>query len=272
MDHMISGDEVQTLQFVLQPGHKMTIDTNSLCWCNSAITLQSRGLFFARLLSANISIGDALNETTTPAILSLNQIGSGKILIIKVEKPLYCFKDSFVCATEEVNISPKVLPFDLSLITIGIPQLFNKAHYCTSSTAIAGAPIGRSNGDGRIFLQSGGLILTKELKTGESLVIKFNCMVAFEETCKINVVDPFQNIVQIFGGNDTYLKVDGPGNVYFSAHNFSRKATSMQSRLGSKTFNSNMSIVGFCLVGFSFYILSVMLNMIALEIDHNHIM
>ena len=112
MDYVISGEENQTLQFILQPGHKLTIDMNSICWCNSAIMLQSRGLFYARSLALNILIGDAINETTTPAILSLNQIGNGKVLVVNVDKPLYCFKDSFVCATEEVNISPKLLPIN----------------------------------------------------------------------------------------------------------------------------------------------------------------
>lgn len=271
MDHLISGEEIQTLQFILQPGHKLTLDMNSLCWCNSAIVLQSRGLFFARLLSLNISIGDAINETTSPAILSLNQIGSGKILVIKAEKPLYCFKDSFICATEEVIVLPKILPLALSVFTIGIPHLYNKAHYCTTSST------GRTNAtENKIFFQSGGTILTKELKAGEFLTVKFNCMVAFEDTCKVSVVNPFKNIILIFGGKDTFLKFEGPGKIYFCAHSFARKAIAMRSRLDANTsVHTNMSILGFCLymfaLGFSFYYLSLMLNVIALEIDHIHL-
>ena len=259
------------MQFVLQPGHKLTIDMNSLCWCSNSLVLQSRGLFLARLLSTSIAIGDAINETTSPAILSLNQVGSGKILVLKPVIPIYCFKDSFICATEEVTVNPRVLPFDLSLTTIGIPHLFNKAHYCSSSS------IGHANSnEGKIFLQSGGSILIKELKSGESLIIKFHCMVAFEETCKISIVNPFRNIVLLFGGKDTFLKIVGPGKIFFCAHSFSRKAMQMRSRLEPGTsIQSNMSVLGFCLyvlaVSLSFYSLTLMINMVALQIDQVYI-
>lgn len=266
MDHVICGDEVQTLQIVLQPHHKLIIDMNSLCWCTNSITLQSRGLLFARLFAANVTIGDAINETTSPAVLSLNQLGSGKILVLKPEKPLYCFKDSFICATEEIIVSSKVLPFDISLTTIAIHHIFYRAHYCVNSS---------SANEGKIFFQSGGTILTKELKANEALVIKFNCIVALEDTCKITIVNPFSNIVLMFGGKDSFLKIEGPGKIYFCAHSSSRKSSMSRSRLDSSaTALSNMSVLGFCMyivaVGFSFYSLTFMLNLIAVEIVRAH--
>ena len=275
MDYVISGEENQTLQFILQPGHKLTIDMNSICWCNSAILLQSRGLFYARSLALNILIGDAINETTTPAILSLNQIGNGKVLVVNVDKPLYCFKDSFVCATEEVNVSPKLLPINFSIFIIGMLQLYHKAHYCTASS------IGRTNAtENIIFFQSGGTILMKELKAGESLTVKFNCMVAFEETCKVSVVNPFKNIIFIFVGKDAFLKVEGPGKVYFCAHSFARNAAAIRSRLeASGSLHTNTSILGFCLylfaLGFTFNYISSLLSVInvqaILQNEHIHL-
>jgi uncharacterized protein (AIM24 family) len=260
MDHTICGDEVQTLQFVLQPGHRLTIDMNSICWYSSSLILRARGLFFARLLSVNISIGDATNETTLPAVLSLNQIGGGKILVLKPTKPLYCFRDSFVCATEDIVLSPKVLPFNLSLVTIGISHLFNMAHHCESSVN------GRSNlHEGKIFLQSGGTILMKELKADETLVVKFNCMVAFEESCKISITNPFRNVAILFGGKDTFMNVTGPGKIYFCAHNIARKVIMMRSRADTSTsIHSNFSVVGLFLyifgLGFSLYGFTLLLN------------
>ena len=260
MDHTICGDDAQTLQFVLQPGHRLTIDMNSICWYTSSLVLRSKGLFFARLLSVNISIGDAINETTSPAVLSLNQIGSGKILVLKPLKPLYCFRDSFVCATEDILVSPKVLPFNLSLVTIGISHLFNMAHYCESSGS------GRSNShEGKIFLQSGSTILMKELKADENLVVKFNCMVAFEESCKISITNPFRNVAILFGGKDTFMNVSGPGKIYFCAHNVARKVIMMRSRADTSTsIHSNFSVVGLCLymlcLGFSLYGFTLLLN------------
>ena len=63
MDHTISGEEIQTLQFILQPGHKLTVDMSSLCWCSTSVVLRPRITSFERLLGTNVMISDAMNET-----------------------------------------------------------------------------------------------------------------------------------------------------------------------------------------------------------------
>lgn len=267
---MISGDEAQTLQFVLQPGKKLTIDMDSLCWVNETITLKSRGLFIDRLLSVNLMLGDAANDSRVPSIIALNQIEKGKILVLNVDRiALYCFKNSFIASTENVSVISKQLPFTISLTNITISHLFNKAHFCSSIT-------GRNNNDGnRIFLQSGSIILTKELKANESLIIKFQCIVAFEESCKISVANVYNNMMFIFGGNDTFLKIVGPGNVYFCAHTSTRTfSNTMRSRIDiNNSLHANMSIVGICVyisfVGLLFYSVSLILSkFVAVEINN----
>lgn len=201
MDYMISGEELQTLQFVLSPGKKLIINMDSLCWASETITIQSRGLLLARLLAVNGGIADASNDSRLPCIIALNQVESGKILVLNATRPLYCFKNSFICASSDVNIISKQLPLKPSLINISYTHLLNKAHFCSAIT-------GRNNTDGnRIFLQSGSTIVSKELKANESIVIKFQCIIGFEETCKISLANPCQHFMYVNGGNDPYLKV-----------------------------------------------------------------
>ena len=267
MDYIIDGEEIQTLQVVLQPGRKLTVDLNAVCWCNETLVLRSKGLFLAQLFSpySTSSMGEALNHSTSPGIICLNQSESGKILVLKMENrpSLYCFKDCFVCASDEVNILPKMMPLEISFLTIGIPNLFNRAHFCSGSS-------------GKIFLQSGGTIMNKELKRGEHITIKLNCMVGFDETCSITAVTPIQSSIpffSVFASKDTFLKITGPGNVYFCAHTTARKSSNfVKSRMHmNSTVQANASVIGLLLyiliILFSFYTLSQMLGKIAIEFE-----
>jgi len=269
MDYMISGEEAQTLQFVLTPGKKLIIDMDSLCWASDTITIQSRGQFLARLLSVSGGIGDASNDSRVPSIIALNQIDNGKILVLNVTKSIYCFRNSFICGSEDTNIIFKQLPLKPSLMNISFTHLFNKVHFCSAIT-------GRNNinNENKIFLQSGGTILNKELKINESLIIKFQCIIGFEATCKLSLANPCQHILYMFGGNDTYLKIEGPGNIYFCSHTSSRTLSyMMKAKLSmNNSMHANMSpfivILNMCFLGLLFYTLSSMITKFAIDFDN----
>lgn len=84
MDYFITGEESQTLQIVLQPGRKLTVDMSSICWCDSNIGLHSRSLLVGSLFSNHLSLGNVMNESTRSSILCLNQTGNGKVLVIQI--------------------------------------------------------------------------------------------------------------------------------------------------------------------------------------------
>lgn len=231
MDYMITGDETQTLQFVIQPNNKLTIDISCLCWFDNELIISSRGLFLSRLFSStstsNISLGDVVNDTVNPLVVALNQIENNRILVINIEKPTFIMKESFVCAQSSLNILPKVLPFEANFQTIlTIPHLFNKAHHCTlnfdirnsnpsaTTTTPNNTNIHKNNKNNKLFLQNGNIILIKELKANQFFTVKFHCLVGFEETCTITVVNPFKNIFMLWGEKDTFIKMQGVYIVY----------------------------------------------------------
>ena len=224
MDHTIAGEEIQTLQFILQPGHKLTVDMSSLCWCSTSVVLRPRITSFERLLGTNVMISDAMNETTSPAILGLNQIRGGKVLVVDVQKPLFCLKQQYICSSD-VDIVSKSPP--------GKSFLLDKTYYCTAASTSASTVTVTGSGS-RMFLQSGGIIFTKILGMEESLQIKASCMVAFEEDCKVTRIFPILNLFSS-GDKDVFVKIEGPGTVYFCAHNISREAEELKVLLNMKT-------------------------------------
>jgi uncharacterized protein (AIM24 family) len=202
-------------------------------------------------------------------IIALNQVENGKILVVNVSKPLYCFRNSFICGSEDVNIISKQLPLKPSLMNISFAHLFNKVHFCS---ALSGRNY--TNNENKIFLQSGGTILNKELKINESLIIKFQCIIGFEATCKLSLANPCQHAMYMFGGKDTYLKIEGPGNIYFCSHTSSRTFSHMmKARLSmNNSMHANMSpviiILNMCFLGLIFYTLSSMITKFAIDIDN----
>jgi uncharacterized protein (AIM24 family) len=196
------------------------------------LKLEDRSSFFARLFGApGITLSTATNVSNTPVLLGLNQTECGKFLVLKLrDQSVYCFKDSFVCATEEVSVQPKTLPIQMSLLVLGAPQLFNRAHFCH----------GRG---GSIFLQAGSAIFERTLQRGDTITIKMSCMVAFESTCTLSVVSATRSLVVNYHG--AFLKLQGPGKVYFCAHGSQQKSSSAALRPTSRGLvHSNITTFG----------------------------
>ena len=219
---------------------------------------------------ADATLGEVSNDGTTPAILCLANAESGKILVLNLErgdgKALYCFKHAFLCAMEGINMEPKMLPMEMSYMTFVLPHLFNKAHYIEATQ-----PTGS-----KLYIQAGGEIFTKELKRSETLMVRFGCMVAFEQSVKITAVSPFHAgflCLPGLGNKEPFLQLTGPGNVYFCAQTTPRKAAFIVRARTSinSAVHANTSLVGFILyitmVAFSFYTLSLVLNRVAVEFE-----
>jgi hypothetical protein len=304
---MFQLTDERTLQFVLQPGERLTADAEAIAWASGAVAVSFRTLMAADASS----IADVFNEGIAPGILCLANAEAGKVLVMDLDRPtpptpagaggagaggaaaagagaaagippppavpppqlpagLYVFKHAFLCATDGVVVEPKVLPLELTLLTIFLPHLFNKAHFVDTAASV-----------GKLFLQTGSEILCKELKRGETLLVRFGCVVATEATVKVSVVSPHH--LGLFclpglGGREPFLLLTGPGRVYFSAHTTPRKATYLgRARwglgAGTHTQVSFFAFVAyFIVVGVCFFSLSLLLNRVAFEFDHadNH--
>jgi hypothetical protein len=70
----------------------------------------------------------------------------------------------------------------------------------------------------QVFLQSGGEIMCKQLNAGDSVVVNFWCIVAFENTCAVSMTAHPQLPFYALGMHGVLTTVRGPGKLYLSAH------------------------------------------------------
>jgi uncharacterized protein (AIM24 family) len=90
-------------------------------------------------------------------------------------------------------------------------------------------------GDGMVFISSGGDILTKNLKQGETIKIDTGCLVCMEQSVSFDIeqVEGIKN--KIFGGEGLFLaKLTGPGKVWLQTMPFSHLAGQILNRAGNK--------------------------------------
>ena len=269
INYCITQDEQgychKILQLIISSEKTITVDQGSICWCSESIKLKSKGSFLSRFLSStNQSLSIAHNDGSGSAIVCISHNFVGDIIILKPSllTGFYCFKDSFLSATNQLTVESKLLPLNagVNVMTLMYPQIMTSVYLVKL----------RDPTDGSFFAQSCGSIMKKVLKSGESLNVSISCMVAFEESCKLSPVNIAGSVVNTIG-TQLMLRVEGPGAVYFSL----KKPTSMTPLNGMRggAPYGQLSNVGlmlhFITVILSFYTLSMLLLRMEFQINMN---
>ena len=83
-------------------------------------------------------------------------------------------------------------------------------------------------GDGKVFINCGGIAIVKDLEAGETVQLDTGCLVAFEETVKYDI-KRIKNIkAALFGGEGLFIStLTGPGKVILQSLPFSRFANAI---------------------------------------------
>ena len=90
-------------------------------------------------------------------------------------------------------------------------------------------------GNGKVFLNCGGMAIEKDLQEGETVQVDTGCVVAFEETVKYDVKRIKSIKTAIFGGEGLFLStLTGPGKVFLQSLPWSRFQNVMSGGNGSK--------------------------------------
>jgi hypothetical protein len=110
-----------------------------------------------------------------------------------------------------------------------------------------------------MFFQSGSEIMTKYLPVGECMLINLWCVVAFDDTCAVKLLNVPQITYHFVSSQGIMLRIEGPGNVYFSSHgNGPRSSQEMVPQFNSNRFFSYPLSI-FLQLFFSFLILYLFL-------------
>ncbi|MEI7510149.1 MAG: TIGR00266 family protein [Flavobacterium sp.] len=228
IDYQIFGDEMQYVEIELDPQEIVIAEAGSFMMMENGIQMetifgdgsqqQGSGLF-GKLLSAGkrVLVGESLFMT---AFINQNQAKSkvsfaapypGKIVAIDLMQfggRFICQKNSFLCAAKGVSVG---IEFSKKLGR----GLFGGEGFI----------IEKLEGDGMVFVHSGGTLAKKELANGELLKVDTGCLVGFtkEVDYDIEFIGGIKN--SLFGGEGLfYATLRGPGTVYVQSLPFSRLA------------------------------------------------
>jgi uncharacterized protein (TIGR00266 family) len=229
IDYELFGEEMQFVEITLDPGEQCIAEAGAFMYMEPGIQMQTifgdgsaqaeGSGFMGKLLSAGkrVLTGESLFMT-----LFTNSGGGrqkvafaspypGKIIALDLKQHngrVLCEKDSFLCAARGVAVG---IAFQRKL--------------GTGFFGGEGFILQKLEGDGYAFVHSGGTIVERELKAGETLRVDTGCLVAFESQVSYDIQMVSGIKTAVFGGEGLfYAALTGPGKIWLQSLPFSRLA------------------------------------------------
>ena len=203
MQYQVSGTIMQTVSIDLSPGEIVYSQTNSMCWMNDQIEMDTNtGGGFLSGLMRSFTGGSFF-------ITDFKSLGNGHVAfaprfpgtIIPVNlvqgQSLICRKETFLCAEKSVTL-----------------ELAWQKRLGAGLFGGDGFILQKVTGPGTVFLDLSGEVIEKDLAPGERLLVHAGHVGVFDPSISfdIQMVRGFKNI--IFGGEGMFLaSLTGPGHV-----------------------------------------------------------
>jgi uncharacterized protein (TIGR00266 family) len=230
IDYEIKGHELQFVEIELDPGESAVAEAGAMVWKDASVEMTTvfgsgagqEGGFMGKLLSAGkrLVTGESLFTTvfthrgSGKARVAFGAPVPGAILPIRLSDvggTLICQKDSFLAAAKGVSIG---IHFQRKVLT----GLFGGEGFIMQ----------RLDGDGWVFVQMGGAVIERELRTGEQLHVDTGCIAAFTSTVDFDLIGAGGVKSALFGGEGLFFaRLTGPGKVWIQSLPFARLAGRM---------------------------------------------
>ena len=227
IDYHIYGEEMQYVEIELDPQEIVVAEAGSFMMMDAGIRMetifgdgsQQQSGIFDKLLSAGkrVLTGESLfmtayiNQNHNKSKVCFASPYPGKIVPIDLTQyggKFICQKDSFLCAAKGVAVG---IEFSRKLGR----GLFGGEGFIMQKV----------EGDGMVFVHSGGTLAKRELAAGEVLKVDTGCIVGFTKDVDYDIefIGGIKN--SIFGGEGLFFAtLRGPGTVYVQSLPFSRLA------------------------------------------------
>jgi uncharacterized protein (AIM24 family) len=152
------------------------------------------------------------SHSSNDALVALSQQQSGKPLNIALGNTngLYIFKEYFVATAADILVESKAIPIRANVALMYAPRSLSCSYYLSERT-------------GSVFIQAGGIIMKKQLLSGETIRVNINCLIAFDGTCTISYILLHQSHQYLLQRDNLAFNITGPGCVYFSSCTSRRK-------------------------------------------------
>ena len=211
--HVI-GNVMQAVVVPLQPGQELQAEPGAMLYMAGDVAMESK--MSGGLLGGlkRMVAGESLFMTRFVA-RSAGQVafaaphpGQLKRLDLDGRRAWLCQRDSFLCATQGIDVS------------VAFTKRFGAGLFGGE-----GFILERLSGAGTVFIHAGGNFVEFDLVPGQQLRVDTGCIVAFEESVayEIQYVGGFKNA--LFGGEGLFLaSLTGPGKCVLQTLPFSRLA------------------------------------------------
>ncbi len=236
IDFKIHGHEMQFVEIELDPGESAIAEAGSMMYKSASVEMktifgdgsgQEKGSsFFGKLVGTGkrVLTGESLfmtvftHEGSGKAHVSFAAPYPGHIVAIKltdVGGKLICQKDSFLGAAKGVAVG---LHFQRKILT----ALFGGEGFIMQ----------KLEGDGWVFVHTGGTLMERALAASEVLHVDTGCLAALTESVNYEI-SRVRGIKSLFFGGEGlfFAKLTGPGHVWLQSLPFSRFAARLFSAL-----------------------------------------
>ena len=227
IDYEIHGQELQFVEIELDPGESAIAEAGAMMFKGADVHMdtvfgdgsaaQDDSGFFGKLAHAGkrLLTGESLFMTLfTHQGRGKQRVAfaapyPGTILPFRLDTiggTLICQKDAFLCAARGVSIG---IHFQRKIMT----GLFGGEGFIMQ----------RLEGDGWVFVHAGGVVVERELASGEELHVDTGCLAAMTPSVDFDIVRAGSVKSMIFGGEGVFFaRLSGPGHVWLQSLPFSR--------------------------------------------------
>jgi uncharacterized protein (TIGR00266 family) len=226
----IRGQELQFLEVELDPGESAIAEAGAMVWKDRQISMNtlfgdgseaSQGLM-GKLMGAGkrLLTGESLfttlftHEGQGKARVAFAAPVPGAILPLKLSDyggTLICQKDAFLAGARGVSIG-----------------IHLQKRVMTGLFGGEGFIMQRLDGDGWVFVQMGGMVIERDLASGEEIHVDTGCVAAFTASVDMDIITAGNVKSILFGGEGVFFaRLRGPGHVWIQSLPFARLAGRM---------------------------------------------
>lgn len=213
--HEIIGDDMQAVVLSMQQTDVMRAEAGAMMFMTDGISMDTRmdGGILGGLKRKFLS-GESLFISYFTCDVPVGRVAfaapfPGKIIALDLShQKLLCQKDAFLCAVGDIEMD------------IEFTQKLGAGFFGGE-----GFILQRLEGNGRVFLHSGGTIVAQYLAAGEKLKVDTGCLVAFDPSVGYDIERVGGIKTSLFGGEGLFFAaMTGPGRVWMQTLPFSRLA------------------------------------------------
>ncbi len=203
----INGNIVQTVAVDLAVGETVYSQTNTMCWMNDAITMDTHtgGGFFAglkrSLTGGSFFVTDFISRGNGHVAFAPRFPGTIIARNLAAGEALICRKETFLCAQKSVTL-----------------ELAWQKRLGAGFFGGDGFILQKVIGPGVVWLDLSGELIEKDLAPGERLLVHAGHVGVFTPSVQfdIQMMRGFKNV--IFGGEGLFLAtLTGPGHVWLQS-------------------------------------------------------